>query len=294
MRTRSLFLSIALFLASISCFAQKLDGFKYVSVQTLQYTDGSVDRWGISQKVRDAFVKKGFTLLTDDIWNKIQNTEYVQSVLKITITHTSVVEGVNKVTLNLSDIDGNLVMTMTGGGMGLSLQGDYNMATNNALATLKTMRYKFDPEKMPKEILPPVEKVDWDEEKLREYYDNSPVQIAEIEGIYKTIPDDNTGEMRLGIFKDGYKFKAVILETSDYRWAPGEVKAVFEPASRTYSVSWYMGNKSKVETFGGISNEGYLEVDLTSRDSGKVKLIKIYPISEESNTTGTSLGRWFE
>lgn len=276
-------LTVLTLLFSLAMHAQQLDGFKYVWVQTLEYTDNTIDKWGISAKVRDAFVNKGFVLLTNEVLERIRKTEEIQSVLKIYIDHTNVIEGVNRVTLTLTDIDDHQVMTMKGGGAALSLQGDYNMATNNALKTLSAMKYRFDPSKSPKEYLPEVEKTDWTENKLREYYDTASEPLSRLEGIYKSIVTEDTGEMRLGIFKDGFTYKAVIISSEDYRWKPGEVKAVFELANGTYSVSWYMGNKTKVETFGGWTSNGLLEVDLKSKDAGVVDFVKIYPLTTSNN-----------
>ena len=269
---------------SINAYAQQLDGFKYVWVETLRYSNNRVDVWGISAKVRKAFVEKGFILLNENNTEQVSKSEYIQSVLKVYIDHTAVTNGVNRVTLTLTDVDNNQVMVLTGGGMGLTLQSDYNNATNRALSKLKSMSYSFDPAKMPKEYLPEVEKTDWNEEKLRTYYDTTTVALNALEGIYKSIADENTGEMRVGVVKDGYKYKVIILESDDYRWKLGEVKAVFEPADRVYSVSWYLGNKTKTECFGAWNSNGILEVDLRPKLEATVRFVKIHPLSQPKST----------
>ena len=58
---KKLFVSIVvIFTISLSCISQTLDGYKYLFLPPLTYTDGSVDKWGIAEKVSRCFERKGF------------------------------------------------------------------------------------------------------------------------------------------------------------------------------------------------------------------------------------------
>ncbi len=275
-----------------TAFAQDLNGFKYIYVLEPHYNNGGVDIWGIAAKVKKAFSDKGFILVTDAMLKRDDMRENVYALLICKISHTNVIEGVNTVTLTFTDHAGNVVHTSSGDGMALTQQGDFNIATRKALSWLTFLRYKYDPSKTPRPSIPEVEMTDWTEEKVRSYLDSG-ISLDRIEGIYKSVGSSDLGYYRLGVIKDGYKFKMIILETDRPYWKPGELKAVFEPASLgLYSVTWYMGDKSRVEVFGSMDTRGVLEIDMgTNGKTSKSQFIKVYPLAQESNSPGNTSPR---
>ena len=194
-------------------------------------------------------------------------------------------------TFNLTDYKGDVVYSCTGSGIAFSFQGDMNAATRNALAKFSRLKYRFDPSKTPKPDLPIVERSDWNEEKVRNYLDSAQ-SLDRIEGIYKSVGSETLGYYRVGVVKDGYKYKMYVLETDVKYWSPGELKATFEPANLgLYSVSWYMGNKSKAEVFGAVDTRGVLEIDFSTINNTKSQFLKVYPLSPGASNPGGSAPR---
>ena len=59
------FLIFCLFTSLLSNAQSDLDGYKYILCPDLEYVDGSRDRWGNSNQIRQAFKKIGFTVFAD-------------------------------------------------------------------------------------------------------------------------------------------------------------------------------------------------------------------------------------
>ena len=268
------------------CFSQTLDGYKYLYLPPLTYTDGSIDKWGISQKVSNCFERKGFIIANYPNQLPDNTTRDFFSVLICTIQHSADYCDMcyNHVTITLTNVLKETVITLSGKGMGLTLQGDLNNATRNALSTVERMSYKFDSEKSPRIIFPEVEKTDWTEQSIKHYLDTC-TDLTNIEGIYKIVasPDDKN-YYKLGIVRDGDVYKAVILETDQYQWELGEVKAVFERANMSlYSTRFYMADKTSVETFATYESKGVLKIDLNqTKKDNLATFIKLYPIVQSS------------
>jgi S1-C subfamily serine protease len=73
----------------------------------------------------------------------------------------------------------------------------------------------------------------------------------------------------------------------DKVWKQGDVKAYFEPTSAKgiYSTSWYMANKSKVETVSILENGAIISTKFTNpqtKEETTNKLLKLFPLSENS------------
>ena len=103
-----------------------------------------------------------------------------------------------------------------------------------------------------------------------------------IEGIYKVYQTGNITYYKFGIIKHDNKFKAIIIESDLKQWKQGEVKAIFEQSSMRgfYSVRWYMADKTPQETFGSITNNALLSIELKNPKTGEKeedKFIKMYP-----------------
>ncbi len=272
------------FLFAYNSLGQTFDGFRYLHVKPLVYQDGRVDTWGVCAQVEKAFEEKGFTILTQDEIQSPSSKEVVFQTITCSITHTNhpVNTVANTVNIRFSDFEGHVVYVCDGGSWASSFQRDMTRATDEALQGFRKMKYHFNPALTPRPSYSNVETLNWSEDKLRAYYDSN--NIDAIEGIYKTAPGDNSDFYRLGIIKIGYKYKAVVLESDNAIWEPGEVKAVFEPANLgLYSVSWYLGNKKKTEVFGEVDSYGILTVNLTKTVGVDAKFLKVYPIQKVSS-----------
>lgn len=285
---------LLLFVLSIISYekmqAQQLDGFKYVWVETLKYTDGTTDKYGISKIVEKAFLDRGFNVISDNECIRIKSTPDFQYVLYVYIAHTFIYDALNTITLSMYDCRAREVLRLEGRGLGFTPQQTFKQATRRAFESLGRFKYRFDPEKAPDMEFPDIEKTQWDENKLRHYYDSCLTKLDAIEGIYKTIAEGATPAMRIGIYKEDLKYKAVVLETTDLLWKPGEVKAIFEEANGLYSVRWYMGNKAPYETFAGWSEFGILKVHF-GQNQDPARLIRIYPLSSDQSATPSGKGR---
>ena len=129
---RRIFTLVSLiFILNIS-LGQNLNGYKYVYVETVKYTSGRTDIWGISSKLRSSFRQKGFVVFSEEttITEEFKNNPCL--LLECYIDHTNVVTGVNKVTITLKNCKGEVVHTHTGSAMGWSVQDDFNKATRRA------------------------------------------------------------------------------------------------------------------------------------------------------------------
>lgn len=128
------------------------------------------------------------------------------------------------------------------------------------------------------------------EDDFRKYFDDNGVEL--IEGIWEyssTTSGDNT--YKLAIVKDGYKYKALIVEGSGL-WKIGDEKAVMETAAseEILTIKWTMGDKRTVnKTVGTVKNNALIEFQL----AGETVLYKVYPKfdSKPSNKTNKS-GEW--
>ena len=137
--------------------------------------------------------------------------------------------------------------------------------------------------------LPIVERVNITEDSLRKYLTSK--QLDPLEGIYKSIQNDSPNSYKIGIIKKGSKFLAIIIESNlDKVWKQGDVKAYFEPTSAKgiYSTSWYMANKSKIETVSILENDAIISTKFTNpqtKEETTDKLLKLFPLSENSTET---------
>ncbi len=297
---KKILLIVVLFYSlSNDSMGQLLDGYKYIYVETLSYGNRGTDIWGISAKVRSNFSIFGLNVLTESSISPKELAEDPCMLLWCIIQHTYVLSGVNEVTITLKNCKDEIVFSNTGSAMGWSLQDDYNKATKRAFSKLEYFDYEFNPTKTPKVEFPRVEMTHHNEESIKSYLTIS--TTSPLEGIYKSYQSDQVGHYRIGIVKKENKFIAIILESHLKHWKIGEVKAIFENSSmpNLFSTKWYSGNKTSLETFAILEENGILAID--SRDpitgeSKPFKFIKIYPSGgvskkpEERNIKSTGSG----
>jgi len=278
---------MTLLLITVTTFGQKLDGYKYVYVQTVTYQNGGTDIWGISSMLRTFFTNKGFIVLTESSTPPKELEQNPCLLLSCFINHTNVVTGTNKVTITLKNCKNEIVHSNTGSAMGWSVQDDFNKATKRAFSQISSMSYSFNSSKTPQFEFPEVEKLAETEESIKEYL--STAKLDALEGIYKSYQTERMPYYKIGIIRKGDKFKAIILESDLSYWKIGEVKAVFEQSSMKgfYSVKWFMGNKTPYETFANMDNEALLSIELKDQKTGEKrqdKFIKMYPAASSDIT----------
>jgi S1-C subfamily serine protease len=265
---------------------QTLDGYKYVYVETLNYQSGT-DVWGISSKLRTGFINKGFTVVSEGTKPPKELELNPCLLIRCFINHTAVLSGVNEVTITVKNCKDEVVYSNTGGAMGWSVQDDFNKATKRAFSGIEDMSYRFNATRTPEIEWPQVEITSENEESIMTYLKASQTEV--IEGIYNSYQNETLTFYKLGIIRRGIGFKAIVLESDLKHWKRGEVKAIFEPSSikNVFSVKWYMGDKTSVQTFAMMENDGILSIEFKNPITGEQtisKFIKMFPAASGSTS----------
>jgi S1-C subfamily serine protease len=265
-----------------------LNGYKYVFVPTIKYADGSVDRFGVIAHLRQFFVQKGFIVLMEGSTppQEVQNDPCL--LLNCSVEHSTGALESSKVTITLMNCNREVVFSNTAKSVGWAYQDAADNAVKKAFAPIYSFPYKYDASATPAFNSPEVEKTSETEESIRAYLTTS--HLDPIEGIYNSYQDTGIPYYKLGIINRDGKFKAIIIESSQRAWKPGEVKATFESSSMKglYAVKWFMADKTHYETFGTMENEGVLSIELKNPQTGEKrqdKFVKMFPpVSGDSAT----------
>jgi S1-C subfamily serine protease len=139
----------------------------------------------------------------------------------------------------------------------------------------------------------PSEITDWDEERLKRYFQERGVD--QFEGIYESaIATDQMPKYKLGLIKTGSNYNLIYLSgaTNSSDWLVGEIKAKLSPTATEslFKADWKMKNKS-------INNNAYISfetglMNLAIQSQDKSVYIKLYPTASEgltvSNTSPSS------
>lgn len=269
-------------------FKSSPNGYKYVLIPALKYADGRYDPWGVGAHLREYFTKKGFIVITDPAGapQELQNDPCL--LLTCSVEHSFGALESSKVTITLMNCKREVVFSNTGSSVGWAAQDSANNATKKAFAPIYSFPYKYDPSDTPTFDSPDVEKTNETEETIRAYLTTS--QLDPIEGIYNSYQDTGMAYYKFGIINRNGKFKAIIIESSQRSWKPGEVKATFEPSSMRglYAVKWFMADKTHYETFGTIESVGLLSIELKNPQTGEKRqdrFVKMFPpVSGETAT----------
>lgn len=285
---------ILLFLvSSLISYSQGYNGFKYIYVAPINYTDGSSDYWGIEAQTKKFFKNIGFKIINNI--NEVSEIENICEVLNIQITHTNCkVNCYNTVTLKLSDCNGKW-STIKDSAMSLSLRGDYRNATKKVLKTISSRfikNYHFDSYYTPKYKTNVVQNQDlnFDEKSLREYLSNK--KLDPFEGIWEYTSSDKTSlsEYKLLVLKEDFKYVLYIIEGTGL-WKKSDKKAEFETAAsnEVITMKWTMGDKrTKIKTIGVVKNYSIIEFDI---NDSKTILYKTFP-KFKSNKKNIRNGEW--
>lgn len=257
-------------------FAQEFNGFKYVVVRNLDYGSQGKDINGIGSSVADYFRLKGYQVIIggDSEWS---DSLYPKD-LKFNICLGLFVDIGHKayppyeVSVTFGNCKGEVIKQITG-----KASGNFENALKRIFNQLdESPYYSFDESLTPKITYPEVENINKDENELKAYFDST--KLEPIEGIYKTYKSDTN--YKLGIFKVGDLYKAIIIESDYPHWKKGDVKAIFEStaAEGVFSIKYYLGNKTSIETFANLEG-GLINIEIKNQkgENEDINLLKLYP-----------------
>ena len=284
--TFNLFLLISLNLFSQSPSPSFLNGFKYVSIREVKSISGYDFKNEFIEKAKDIFGKIGINLINEDSVNFKNPCE----VLNCYISYSWQIYIGQKISLDLTDCKNSLLYhkIYEKSTMNLATHKYFMSGFEKAFGNLLNYKdYFYDSTLTPNSSVSNVEKIVSTEKDFKEYFDNNKISL--LEGIYKTFQGDPTTNYKFAIKKFDDSYKAVILESNNFNWKIGDVKAILEPTSinSVFSTSWFMANKSKIETFSELEKGSILTVDLPNQDGTKRKntFIKTYPIVGSINSS---------
>lgn len=274
----------------------KLDGYKYVVCENIEYNNGGKDIWGISDQIRNAFRKIGFTVYSS-INSAQKLDDFKTRTLFVSVDHTEVNSGYNSVYINIKNIEDEEIFYLTGKAMALTKQGDYTSATRKALKPILNLKYKFNPDMGLKNIdlMYDMSVLGLDyasEDTFREYFRVKGCQY--IEGIWEIKSEE--ADAKVAIIKNKNYYNVILLggTYSGIRdWRIGEIKAKIEPAStdEIVTISWTMSNKMDTKKFiGQVKANSLIEFKLLDENAF---MYKVYPKIDNTNTASkTNIDGW--
>ncbi len=257
-------------------FAQELNGFKYCSINDIVY-EGRIVANNTDSKGMIADHLRTYGIIPIEKSDIYPQELKENSCLLVSVTNFFYRGGSGIIPayfskLIFSDCTGANSLTIE-----LRHQNSYRGALNKTLSKLKKDDYFFNPELTPKIVYPEVENINKTEVELKADFDSK--QIDPIEGIYKTYKSEIN--YKVGIFKVGEQYKAIIIESDISHWKKGDVKAIFEStaAQGVFSIKFYNENKILIETFANLEG-GLITVELKNSEGedANIKLLKLYPI----------------
>ena len=264
-------------------FAQEFNGYKYIIVRDLKYGVNGNDIYNLSRNSRDYFKSKGLNVINENnIPDDLKNNTCLGLILEVNNDFSS--GFANNLTYGVSmdfrDCMQNSIKKIrnTSSNELASSQKNYDKSLKRCFNDLDKIldNYFYDSKLTPKIEYPEVENINKTEADLKADFDSK--QIDPIEGIYKTYKSEIN--YKVGIFKVGELYKAIIIESDISHWKKGDVKAIFEStaAEGVFSTKYYMSNKTSIETFanleGGLIN---IEIKNQNGENNDMKFLKLYP-----------------
>lgn len=268
-KTGKLLFFLILLISNIN-IAQEFNGYKYIVVSNLlnynkkEYTD---DYFKISEQVSDYFIKKNMIVIKGFDTEKPRELEF-NPCLGL---YVNVVDLGKALLLEFFNCKNEKIKSV--------FQKD--RYTRTILLKIfeeldQNPTYAYDHKLTPFFEFPTVENINKNENELKAYFDST--KIDDIEGIFKTYQSDIN--YKLGIFKDGDLYKAIIVESDYTQWKKGDVKAIFEStaAEGVFSTTYFMGDKTSKETFSNLEG-GLITIELKGKDgkNDDMKLLRLYP-----------------
>jgi S1-C subfamily serine protease len=280
---RCFFCSAVVLLASAICLlsaipasASEIDACKYLVV-----TDFTADPFGIAKELREQARNRGFIVISSP--SEAESSErFTVCVLGGSWTRTG---SAGSVAVKVKDtLDGDLLAEAAASGTAwwsvnhtvrvavkkiydqLGYTGYSNTVFNSRLRRLYPMRPTLT---------------------VTEKQITSAMPSNPIEGIWS----DSKNETRLGVVKapagTNADYLAVILQTANPLWQPGEIKAEIHATATQalYTCTWYMGNKRPSGTTLSLEHESVLRASVTGpQGSVELNLLRVWPSNDEPAT----------
>ena len=269
-------LIVLMLIFSNSNFAQEFNGYKYIVVSNLDYGAQGKDTYGVQQSVVNYFKDRGFQVITGGVepWSDSlypNDLKFNKCIgLFVSISHKA--SPPYEVTLEFGNCKRETIKNLTG-----KASANFDNALKRIFSQLdENTSYYFDESLTPKISYPEVENINKDENELKAYFDST--KLDPIEGIFKSYKSDSN--YKLGLFKVGDLYKAIIIESDYPQWKKGDVKVIFEStaAEGVFSAKYFLGDKTSIETFanleGGLIN---IEIKNPNGENNDLKLLKLYP-----------------
>lgn len=287
-----------------------LDGFAYVTIAPIVYSDGVADKYGLEVKLAAMFIDEGLRYISD-IQAETFPIKRKGEILFCNLSHyhsplaggligtyaTLIIQGY--------DILGRRVFYGKGESQGMTIQADLDGALKKAFAGFAAAYIGFNPsytinyESEIKRRYSNWETVDMTVQKLKNYFVENQDYLDDIEGIWSEVEFNQyeIGIMKERIWQSTRDYVAIITESNTPYWVPKQVKIEFKKTvyTNSYSTTYYMADHSKQGTTAFITDEGLLEMNLRNPDGTTFKstFIKNFPIeniefsSEETTMAGT-------
>jgi S1-C subfamily serine protease len=272
-----------------------LDGYKYVYIAPLKYEDGTIDKFGLMVQVANRFEKMGLQVIKRDVVTGIKFYDIECMSLLCIINHNGGLYGKNEFAMSLTNCNDVKIYSIQTKANAPTWYGettidkDLRKCIDRAFDPLqKKPGYSYDRSLTPIRNLPLVEQTHLSEDSLRIYYEHH--NLDPIEGIYKSVPGENISYYKIGIIRDNDRFKAIVIESDNSYWKPGEVKAYIERTAtrEVFSTKWYLATKTQNETFLTMENGGFYVINKNQHTGESIKngFIKMFPYATNSPNGG--------
>jgi hypothetical protein len=245
-------------------------------VSNLDYGAQGKDTYGVQQSVVSYFKGRGFQVISggDGTWSKSlqPNDLKFNKCLGLFVSISHKASPPYDVLLKFYNCKQELIEAVNG-----KASANFDNALKRIFNQLdENPYYSFDESLTPKITYPEVENINKEENELKAYYEST--KLEPIEGIYKTYKSDSN--YKIGIFKVGELYKAIIIESDYPHWKKGDVKAIFEStvAEGVYSIKYYLVDKTSIETFANLEG-GLINIELKNNngENEDVRLLKLFP-----------------
>ena len=272
MNTIKTIITLSILLFSTFGFAQDFNGYKYIVVNIPDYGANGKDIYGIGTSVANYFKKKDYQVIYGNEEKLFPNELKFNKCLGLFISINQPASPPYEVTLNFINCKNQSIKLIT---------GKASVNSENALNRIfnqldKMEQYIYNISLAPKIDYPEVENINKTEAELKAYFDSTKTDA--IEGIYKAYKSESN--YKLGIFKVGELYKAIIIESDFSHWKKGDIKAIFESTAveGVFSTKYYMGDKTSIETFANVEG-GLINIELYNQkgENNDMKLLKLYP-----------------
>lgn len=234
---------------------------------------------GVVSNARERLTKKGFIVL-NNLENPPLNVQTnACSLLKCSISLSKGYK--STVNVSITNCEGTEVFHDAGATTGGSaLEKVFDKSLKSALRGLNREELNKKDPVSAKPLFPEVDLTTQTEKSIKEYL-LANNDLNPLEGIYNSSQTESNSFYRIGIIKQEEKYIAIIIESSLKQWKQGEIKAVFEKSSinNMYAVKWFQDNKTKVETFITLENNGLIKIKYKGENSAEKEFsfIKMLP-----------------